>query len=467
VRSLPAAPAAPTTYVVPKVTGDPAAARQLAEACRGLAEAIQSAQRSAAHIVADLSATWRGIGQRAIHAPLESLQHSAGTAARQLHEIADELDTYAARLEKAHHHHGFSLHKLLVIGAVVTVSLVAITVTIGAAGVVEAAAASAAVSGAIDAAGAASAADLAAADGIESAFDAMAWLRPLASFVVPNLLQFEWAAGGTAVWQEVTIGRLKWGRIAETGGIAFVAGAAAGKATSAIEDSEWLSGAPARLRSAAPHLVEGTAWSGAEAADEAMDHRFSPLDISEAFVLAGGSTLARDELRERELWPAERDYRREALIGLVHRQGIIVDPAIAHEMALVRQSARELRSGEIDLRLNEGPGHTIGRHVSKSADELLMRVRNSRLRIASTYWDETTAQDVVKQTLSAHADVIRRWTKAGGPDTLRLRLQAPYHVGFGVNRRGRVEFIRQAVVVLRRDRSGLLLVTSYPLGRGR
>jgi len=323
------------------------------------------------------------------------------------------------------------------------------------------------VGGAIDAAGAASAADLAAATGIDSAFDAMAWLRPLASFVVPNLLQFEWAAGGTAVWQELTIGRLKWGQIAETGGIAFVAGAAAGKATSAIEDSEWLSGAPARLRGAAPHLIEGTVWSGAEAADEATDRHFSPLDISETFVLAGGSTLARDELRERDLWPAERDYRREALIGLVHRQGIIVDPEIAHEMALVRQTARELRSGEIDLRLNEGPGHTIGRHVSMPVDELLKRVRTSRTRIASTYWDETTARDVVKQTLSANADLVRRWTKSGERGTLRLRMQAPYHVGFGVNRRGRVEFIRHALVVLRRDSSGLLLVTSYPLWRGR
>lgn len=453
-------------YVVPTIHGEPAAVYRLADAYRDLAGAVEAAHRRAGFVLADLSRGWRGVGRRALDEPAEAFARSATTLVHALRDAAAELDAYGRQLATAQHHHGFSLHKLLAVGAVVAVSAAAIVVTVGAAGVVEAAAATAAVGAATEAAGAATAADLAAAGGIDEALGGVTSLRPLLAFVVPHLVQVEWAVGAMATWDELTSGRLDWRGIAETGAIAFVASGAASAATEASADAGWLSRSPAALRTATPHLIQGATWAGAAGVDdELLEHRFDALDVTESFALAGGGTFARDVLRERGWWPEEPDYRRDALIGLLHRRGLIVDQRIAHELAVLRQPAREIERGAIDLRLHEGPGHTIERHVSKSAGDLLTRVRDSRIPVASTYWDEATAHDAIEQTLAAHRGMVRRWIAAGCPKTLRLRLSVPYDVGFAVNAHGRVTFIRQATVILRRDQAGIVVVTSYPLGR--
>jgi hypothetical protein len=258
-----------------------------------------------------------------------------------------------------------------------------------------------------------------------------------------------------AAYDELTIGRLRWGGIAETGAVAFVASGTAEKATAALGEAGWT-----------PHAVQGAAWAGAAAGDdELVDHRLDPLDVAESFVLASGGTLARDALREHGLWLPEPDYRRQALVNLLGTHGRITDAEIAHELALLRQPLAELRRGEIDLRLHEGPGHTIDRHVSKSAGDLLTRVRTTRIRIASTYWDQAAADDAIRRTLRAHAGEINRWLAAGSPGTLRLRLTVPYDVGYAVDRRGLVRFVKQVTLVMRRDSAGVVLVTSYPVGR--
>jgi uncharacterized protein YukE len=455
-------------YVVPVIHGDAAAVHRLAEAYRELATAVDAARRRTSLVVADLSRAWHGSARHAIDRPAETFARDAAALVRALRDAADELDRYAAALARAREHHGFSLHKLLAVGAVVVVSVAAVVVTLGAASVVEAAAATAAVGVATDAATAAGAADVAAADGIGEAFFGLSAMRPLLAFVVPHLVQVEWAAGAMATWDELTIGRLRWRGIAVTGATAFVASAGAAEATEAATGSDWMAGAPAALRSAAPHLIQGTTWSAAAAADdELLEHRFDPVDVAESFALAGGSTFARDALRARGAWPEARDYRREALIRLLHRRGLVVDAGIARELAELRQPAHELERGEIDLRMHEGPGHTIDRHISKSAGELLARVRASRIPAASTYWDEATAHDAVQHTLVVHEGAVRRWVAAGCPRTLRLRVTVPYDVGFAVDRSGRVRFIRQAAVILRRDHAGIVVVTSYPLAGGR
>jgi hypothetical protein len=272
-------------------------------------------------------------------------------------------------------------------------------------------------------------------------------------------------AGGTATWDELTVGRLKWGEIAETGAIAFVASGVGTKATGAAADSQWLSQLPVGMRTAMPHLVEGTTWAGAAAGDDALvNHRFSLLDVSESFVLAGGSTLGRDALRDRGMWPAEPDYRRQALINLAHRDGLITKPETAHELSLLRQSTTEIRAGAIDLRLHEGPGHTIDRHIGKTTSELLTRIKTSRIKTASSYWDDASANDTIGHAVAAHRGMVEHWIEAGTTNTLRMRVTVPYDVGFVVTRAARVTFVRQAIVVLRRDHTGIWLLTSYPIG---
>jgi hypothetical protein len=233
-------------------------------------------------------------------------------------------------------------------------------------------------------------------------------------------------------------------------------------------DSRWLTEAPARVGAAVPIVIEGTSWAGFSAGEDGLvEHRFDPLDISESFVLGGASPLAKDVLRDRGLWPAEQDYRRAALVNLTHQNGRILDPGIARELSALRQPALEIQRGEVDLRVNEGPGHTIARHIGKSPGELLHRVRTTRISVASTYWDKASADDATRLTLSANKGLVERWIAAGSPKSLRLRLTMPYNVGFAVTADNRVTFVRETVVVLRHDRVGIVVVTSYPRGVSR
>jgi uncharacterized protein YukE len=460
--------APPVNYTVPTIAADPAAVRRLADACRELADAVDAARRQVGGLTADLSRSWIGAAHRALAVPVETFERSAGAMALGVRRAADDLDAYATRLEHARHHHGWSLHRLLAVGAVVAVSATAIVVTVGAASVVEAAAATAAVGAATEAADAAGAADLAAAAGLDEMAGGVATIRPLLSFVLPHLVAAEWTAGATALLQEATTGRLDARTIAEAGGVAFAGAGAAAAATGAVEGAGWLAAAPGPLRAAAPYLVEGSAWAGASAGSDALiERRLDPVDLSEAFVVGSGGTLGRDVLREHGWWPTTPDYRREALVAAMRQPGRILDREVAHELALLRQPIVEISQGDIDLWQHEGPGHTLARHVALSTDQLLHRVRNGRIPVASTYWDEPGARDAIRRTISTHDIRIRQWIQAGCPGTLRLQVTMPYDVGFAVDRRGLVRFVRRTVVVLRRDHAGIVLVTSYPVPRPR
>jgi hypothetical protein len=154
-------------------------------------------------------------------------------------------------------------------------------------------------------------------------------------------------------------------------------------------------------------------------------------------------------------------------VAALRQPGRILDREIAHELALLRQPMVEIRQGDVDLWQHEGPGHTMARHVSLSTDQLLHRVRSGRIPVASTYWDEAGARDAIRRTISGHDVRIRQWIDAGCPGTLRLQITMPYDIGFAVDRRGLVRFVRRTVVVLRRDHAGIVLVTSYPVPRPR
>jgi hypothetical protein len=433
-----------TKYVVPRVSGDTRAAYRIAVAYQDLAEAVAVAERHLLHIAERVSSGWQGPAAHAFEQPVTEVVASAARLVNALDAAADAFVTYAQQLAKAHQHHHWSMSKVLKVGAVAAVSATAIVVTVGAAGAVEAAGAAAAVGGVTQAASEAVVADLVAESALEAAFCAFPALEPILSFVMPQLVQAEWAAGMLAVWDEATTGRLHWDAIAETGGIAFGTSAVASRA------SGWL---------------EASVWAGGAAVDEeVLEHRIDVAGVGEAFVLARGATFGRDAFRERGWWPAAPDYRRDALVRLLHRNGLIGNRDIAHEIAILRQAPEELERGVIHLRMHEGPGHTIARHIGKSPADLLTRVRGTRIPVASTYWDEATAKEAIQSTLSANAATIKRWSAAGCPRTLRLHLDSPYDVGFAIDRTGKITFVRNALVVLRKDANGVVLVTSFPRG---
>jgi uncharacterized protein YukE len=454
----------PTHYSIPKIVGDAAAAARLAAAYADLADAVDAASSHAGGVMAALTASWRGVGSTGSTVPAEKIRHDTTALARALRAAGDDLARYARSLEKAHEHHGFSLHKLVAIGAVVAVSAVAITVTVGAAAVVEAGAATAAVAGATEAAGDAITAEVAVDEGLSTAMSSVSWLRPLAGFVVPHLMQVEWSAGSVAGYDEATRGRLDWRAIGIAGGLGFVGASAGDLADSRIAATDWYDGASPIVQHATTALTQGTTWAGvAGLDDELVEGRVARADVIEALLLTGGGYSAHDLMQERGIvFRPEPDYHRAALIAALRQPGRIVDPELAHEMALLRQPLAEVVRGDVDLALHEGPGHTLSRHVGLDTQQLMRRVRRQRLPRASTYWDEPVAQRAVNETLRAKSATIREWLASNPDRRLELRHLSNDDVGFTLNRRGQVVLTRRVVLILEQVEGRIELVTSFP-----
>src|SRR4051812_48901768 len=134
----------PQQYVVRKPSGDPTAARQLASAYDTCADALLAELRVVTHVFVQLGPTWRGGGAQAAHTPEQVLAEDCMRVAHALRQSASDLRHYAHKLERAHEHHGWSLGRLVTLGAIVTVGVAAVVVTVGAAAPAEAAAAAAA-----------------------------------------------------------------------------------------------------------------------------------------------------------------------------------------------------------------------------------------------------------------------------------------------------------------------------------
>ncbi|HWB68030.1 MAG TPA: RNase A-like domain-containing protein [Mycobacteriales bacterium] len=440
------------TYTIPKVSGDADAARQIALAYRQLADAVDDARRRTLLVLQQLHSGWHGMAERALHHPVQVTVHQSLLLARVLRAAADEFDRYARKLDEAHHHHWWSLGHLLKIGAVVAVSATAIVVTVGAAGVAEAAAATAAVEGAADAVGAAAAASASAAGNVLTSLAALTSMRPLLAFALPRLLQAEWSAAATATYDEITQSRLDWSGIAENAGIVVSGSLAADGVVAATGVGGWSSA-----------VTKGGLWTGLEATrSEVQDHRVDAADLAETFVLAGGAAPARDAMRARGWWPSQPDYRRAALIGLARKPGLVRNPMIARELATLRPSLTDLERGDVDLWLNEGPGHTLRRHVGRGGDWLIARRNRERLPRTSSYFDESTAKAAISQTLREHRERLHRWAADDTSPRLRLRGTASQPVGYTVDRRGVVRLARQICVVVGRDDYGFVITTSYP-----
>src|SRR3954453_17284841 len=147
--------APPQRYVVHKPSGDPDAARRLASAYDTCADALVAQGRIVTDVLERLGPAWRGTAARASRAPEQVLTEDCQRVAHALRQSAHDLRHYAHKLERAHEHHGWSIGRLVTLGAMVTVGVAVIVVTVGAAAPAEAAAAAAAVETAAAAAGAA------------------------------------------------------------------------------------------------------------------------------------------------------------------------------------------------------------------------------------------------------------------------------------------------------------------------
>jgi len=275
-------PLPPRQYVVRKPSGDPAAVRRLAAAYDDLAEAVATDVRRAATVLHDLAFDWRGEGARATRRPEEVLTADGDRVAHALRRSADDLRAYAHRLERAHEHHGWSIGKLITMGAMVTVGVAAVVVTVGAAAPAEAAAAAAAVEAAEAATAGASAAGSTAAAGLGSWQTLLTGLRPLTPFVVPHLVSAGASVGLDALSQLVDAHGLDVRSLEVSAAVGF-AGSSVG---SAVE----------RRLAASPSLTRRAAESAVWAANGTAGGYADTGEVDPAETAAFGITglIARD-----------------------------------------------------------------------------------------------------------------------------------------------------------------------------
>ena len=425
---------APTQYVVPRVHGDPAAARSLASAYRQLAQEVDGAGRIAGQVMAELSGTWRGRGRHASVHPAEVLQRNAAVTSRALHEAADALDAYAHKLETAHHSHFFSLHKLMAVAAVVTITAVAVVVTMGAAAAAEAALAASAAGEATAAAGAAAAASSGAATGLLESTAGLAGVRALLAFALPHLVQAELSAGFAATMEESVDSRLDWHEIETAGAAGFAGSAGAGAATRVAASVKFAKEAWPLLHMLLPHLGQAAAWAGVDATQQETSGGHVSL---RELLLSAGLAGAGSAMGARSLPVAK------AFFG--------------------RQTAQQMLTDGVDLAGQEGTdlGHTLAKHVNVTDADLRTRIQLEGRKWASRFYDAPTATRAIDEVLSANRDLVQRFAHSRLSD-LRLRATLLNPVGVVMDRSLTVHPATQVVVRLIRDNDGIFILTAYP-----
>jgi uncharacterized protein YukE len=431
-----AASAAPQTFVIPRVHGDPAAARRLAASYRSAADELAAVSTSVGHVVAELNGSWRGGGYDGSAHPLSVLRRNAATTVRALHETADGLEAYAHKLEAAHHHHWFSLHKVLAVAAVVTITAAAVVVTMGAAAAAEAALAASAAGEATAAAGAAAAAGSGAAAGLLESTVSLAGVRALLAFAVPHLVQAELSAGFAASLEETADGRLDWHEIGVAAGAGFVGSAGAGQAARVAEAVKLAERVTPWLRVLFPHLAQAAAWTGADAGEQVASN--GTVSWRELLLTGGLAGAGSGTATLRATVPSMR--------VAAFRQ---------------RQTLDELLAGHVDLAQHEGAdlGHTLLKHVNVSDADLWNRIVTENRREASRFFDLTTAEQAVSDAMRIGRDQLERLREL---PRAKVRVTLPYIVGRVMTADGELHPTRQVVIWLRRDAEGVYISSAYP-----
>ena len=109
-------------------------------------------------------------------------------------------------------------------------------------------------------------------------------------------------------------------------------------------------------------------------------------------------------------------------------------------------------------------GHTIDRHVGKTAAELMSRLSSSaRISASSTFINQATAESVIATTIRQNRSVIKLWLRNGDKARLVLGYEGNSIIGSGIRRgQSAVSSLTNAQVVLKSNgRGGYFILTSY------
>ena len=105
------------------------------------------------------------------------------------------------------------------------------------------------------------------------------------------------------------------------------------------------------------------------------------------------------------------------------------------------------------------------RHVGQTEAQLLTRLQQStRIRGASTFSDQATAESLMAQTIKQNRALIQQWLRFGSDDALVLHSTGRSVIGQGIVRGEQaVHPMTEARVLLRRAVQGKYYVhTAYP-----
>lgn len=111
-------------------------------------------------------------------------------------------------------------------------------------------------------------------------------------------------------------------------------------------------------------------------------------------------------------------------------------------------------------------GHTLARHVGRSADELAERLeREGGIAAASSFVDRATAEEVVGRTLARERSRVASWLRRDrGNLTLDYRGTADRTIGWVLLRgASRPVAASDARIVLRQRGEDYFVLTSYPV----
>ncbi|MBI1927478.1 hypothetical protein HYR99_24960 [Candidatus Poribacteria bacterium] len=110
-------------------------------------------------------------------------------------------------------------------------------------------------------------------------------------------------------------------------------------------------------------------------------------------------------------------------------------------------------------------GHTLARHIGKTDGELMTRLQQStRIRGASAFLDQATAESVISQTIKQNRSIIQQWLRSGSGVPLVLQFTGRNVIGRGILRgEPAVHPMTNARVLLRRSPNGRYYIhTAYP-----
>ena len=394
---VPPPSAYPTPVTVPvSPKGDPVAARTLAAAYRQLADTLDTTATQLDHLTTDLTQRWHGTGAHTLHTATTTLQHNLTTLAHAARDTANHLEDYATALHKAQHHHGWSLGKIIAVGALVAITTTAVIITVGTAapiGTLAAAEVGEAIAGAEAAAAGATAAETTATTALTLTTQTLTTtLRTLTTALLPHLTN-----GAINVAFDLTLHTITGHGVNGTDlADSFATGFATSATTTATRTALHATQTYQHLATAGQAALDTTALATTLTTDDALTQyattgHLNPTQLTETALLVATTG---------------------ALTTLRHPTQDTGAIAGGQPGAPTGQTIAGLVTDGVQLDEHEGPfplGHTLQKHVGQTKEELEQRlVAEPKLRAVSTFPDKATAEAAITDALRKRPDVLAK-----------------------------------------------------------